>query len=191
MGKEYIFLILDNSSVVFWTIAYLLIIIYSIKFRSEYAQMIPMFAAMLSLGWEINAVIITRGFYGHILWMALDLIILLINIRILRKQRKKAWLYVALTILTLLVESIIFRLPNGMLISSFVIDCIIALEFAIAAKKITTRGRIYIAIARLIGDASAWIGYCEDSTIVAFIGAAVLALNVYYLSFCIKNRHAA
>ena len=96
-------------------------------------------------------------------------------------------LYGLWTIALIILLGFIFSIPNfdGMLASVFAIDLIMALDFVVNAKKTSTRGRIPIAITRLLGDLFAWIAYAQ-STYVNVIGIIVLMLNLYYVSICLE-----
>ena len=42
----------------------------------------PLIAGSLNFAWEINALLLSRGFYGHVLWTGLDVLIVFHNVLI-------------------------------------------------------------------------------------------------------------
>ena len=40
----------------------------------------PFIAGLLDFAWEVNAVIVSHGYWAHILWISLDVFILIYNI---------------------------------------------------------------------------------------------------------------
>ncbi|MCD7859388.1 MAG: hypothetical protein LUH51_04350 [Firmicutes bacterium] len=82
----------------------------------------------------------------------------------------------------------IFRLPNvdGMLISVFSIDIIMAAEYIARAGSVAPHGRIPIAVTKLLGDLFAWLCYARYSVFVAAVGFVVLLLNLFYLSYSLE-----
>lgn len=84
---------------------------------------------------------------------------------------------------------VIFRLPNvdGMLISVFSIDLIMAAEYITRARSIAPHGRIPIAVTKLLGDLFAWLCYAQNSVFVAVTGFVVLLLNLFYLSYSLEH----
>lgn len=77
---------------------------------------------------------------------------------------------------------------SGMLISSFLIDLTMAIEYVIRSKKIALKGRTPIALAKLLGDLFAWLAYMQQSPFVAVTGFAVLLLNIFYLALCLEQE---
>lgn len=73
-----------------------------------------------------------------------------------------------------------------MLISSFVIDIIMAVEYVCTIKHISPRGRTIIGVFRLIGDLFAWLVNKGFSVIVFVIGAIVLLINLLYVAYCFE-----
>ena len=75
----------DVLQVVFWSITYLFIIIFSLIKKNIY---MPILALVLNYSWETNALIfdlVNNGFgkysfYVHIIWIALDTWILILTI---------------------------------------------------------------------------------------------------------------
>ena len=144
----------------------------------------PLLAGSLNFAWEINAFISSGAFWGHVLWLVLDVFIIILNIYNIRKNKNRL-LYCLLIIAFTIVLRLIFVIPevDGMLISVFAIDLIMAFDFVVNAKKISVHGKIPIAITKLLGDLFAWFAY-SDSAYVNVIGIIVFLLNLYYLAKC-------
>lgn len=80
------------------------------------------------------------------------------------------------------------KLPGGMLLSSYVIDLVIAVEYVARIRHISPPGKLPIAIFKLLGDLFAWLFYCKQSIFVGIVGAVVLLLNLFYLAYCMEER---
>ena len=86
-------MLFDYLQIIFWSITYLLIIIYGIKFKN---LMIPILALILNFSWETVAFIkdiylfssLSFAFIGHLIWLGLDLIMLIIYIYIYISKEK-------------------------------------------------------------------------------------------------------
>lgn len=150
----------------------------------------PLLAGSLNFAWEINALFLSRGFYGHVLWAVLDIFIVIHNVRFLEKSKRiKYLLFIAVLTFTLYG---IFRIPNvdGERISVFSIDLIMAVEYVLCAKQIALQGKISIGVLKLLGDLFAWLANMQNSVFVAVCGLIVLLLNLFYLAICLEqNSH--
>ena len=73
-----------------------------------------------------------------------------------------------------------------MLISSFVIDIIMALDYIIFIKKISHRSLILIGSFRFLGDLFAWISNFNHSQFIMIIGAVIFVMNIAYLYKCFE-----
>lgn len=181
---------LDTLQISFWSLTYIIIIFWGIKYKKEYPILMPLVAGSLNLAWELNALIISHGFWGHILWIVLDIVIFFLNIRNLKFQIWKI-LYCIATVTCAISLWFIFRLDMGMRISVFTIDFFMAIEYLVASKFISYRGKIVIACTKLIGDLFAWLCYYKSLKFVAIIGLVVFTINIFYLIiaiFSIKTR---
>ena len=140
----------------------------------------PLIAGSLNFAWEINALLLSRGFYGHVLWTGLDVLIVFHNVRFLEKGKRKK--YLLLIVVFILVLYGMFRIPNvdGQRISVFAIDLIMAIEYVLCAKQIAPQGRISVGVLKLLGDLFAWL-------FVAVCGVIVLLLNLFYLAICLEQ----
>lgn len=178
----------DILQIVFWTITYLLIIFYGIKYRQSPVLFMPLLAGSLNLAWEINAVLLQSFSIGCAVWAFLDLFIFVHNFRLL-KQRKRVMYLVWLLIISF-VFYFLFRVSawNGKEVTVFTIDILMAGEFILCAKRITRHGKIPIAIAKLLGDLFAWLHYLRNSSFIAVAGLIVLLLNTLYLAICLEEQ---
>ena len=147
----------------------------------------PLIAGSLNFAWEINALLLSRGFYGHVLWTGLDVLIVVHNVRFLEKGKRKK--YLLLIVVFILVLYGMFRIPNvdGQRISVFAIDLIMAIEYVLCAKQIAPQGRISVGVLKLLGDLFAWLSNMQSSVFVAVCGLIVLLLNLFYLAICLEQ----
>ena len=171
----------------FWALSYIFIVYGGFKYRYEKLFFMPLVAGALNLAWEIHALRTSGGYWVHIIWLALDCIILIQNIHFLSSLKKRI-IYCTAVILSIVLLFFIFSIDSfdGMLISSFVIDLIMACEYLLVIKKLSPRLLLIIGFFRLLGDLFAWIGNMRFSVFVAITGAIVLLVNILYISFSIE-----
>lgn len=191
MGKNFqrSRVLLNHLTVVFWTLAYLVIVFCEIQNRKKDRLLfMPLIAGMLNFAWEINALLLSKGFYGHVLWTALDVFILFHNVCFLEKGKR--WKYLLLIIALVLVLYGIFRIPNvdGQRISVFSIDIIMAIEYVLCAKQIAHQGRVTVGILKFGGDLFAWLSNMQSSLFVTVSGLIVVFLNLFYLAICLEQN---
>lgn len=177
----------DALQVVFWGITYILIVIFSIKNRSSKIRSISLLPPVLNFSWELNALIVSQGYWGHIVWFALDIFVVIACAAFI-KGRKIQILYLLALPPGALVFYPFFRMDMGMLMSSFVIDLIMAVCFFVERKKLLKDGKIIIAITKLLGDLAAVIHYASYSVIILIIGIIVFILNTAYLAYAIADK---
>lgn len=84
----------------------------------------------------------------------------------------------------------IFAFPDGILISGFAIDLIMAVMFLVNRERLPPKLKVPIALFKLIGDLCGGIYYGRNSGIVAIIAAMVLLCNCCYLWLCCRDRNA-
>lgn len=181
------FQILDRLQMMLWSVVYLLIIGYSLRDRTHCERRMPLIAGSTNLAWELNALLLSGGGTGHLIWFVPDCIIYWINIRMLPGKRMKAG-YAVLTMLIGLLFAILFRQEGGMLISCFVIDFTMELEFVLTAPRLARTGRLPIAVCKLLGDLAAWFAYMQISVFAAVIGLVVFLLNSFYVCWCLEEQ---
>lgn len=181
---------LDHVQIILWSIAYVLIIYNEIKYRNEKACFMPLVSGCLNFAWEINAICFGGRSYAHWLWASLDTVIFLYNLWVIKNVYGKIKYSIALLGM-ICVLAYVFQIKNGMLISVFTIDLIMAADFVRSVRNISLHGKIPIAVAKLLGDAAAWLHYLSKSSVVTVIGIVVLLLNLYYLCYCLEERSRA
>ncbi|MCR5783113.1 MAG: hypothetical protein K6G90_10315 [Clostridia bacterium] len=180
----------------FWALTYVFIVIGGFKYRSEKKFFMPLLSGALNFGWEVHALRSSGGYWVHIIWLALDFIILIQNLYFLSTNKKRL-LYSACVITSVAVNYAAFNLTtiDGMLISSFVIDIIMAVEYVIVIKKLSPRMMILIGCLRLLGDLFAWIANLSFSIFVRITGVLIFFINLFYICYALeilsakKNTH--
>lgn len=147
----------------------------------------PLLAGSLNFAWELNALFKTGGFWGHVIWLLLDVLIISLNIRNL-KSFKKIIMYIALTAGLTAALRFVFTLTDidGMLLSVFIIDLVMATEYVVMVKNISNHTKVIIAITKLLGDLFAWLANLHLETYVAILGGVVLLVNLFYLLYCLE-----
>lgn len=177
----------DTLQAIFWSCAYILMNYYTYSnFKLKKVAM-PLNSAMLNFAWEMNALILFKGLWAHIVWTLLDVFIIIYNVYTLSKLKKI--LYVGMMLFVFMFLWKIFRIPDGMLISCFLIDLYMAISFIIKKDRILDKGRIAIATFKLLGDLAAGIYYSTRFLLIFIIAITVLIINIKYLIFCIKNKN--
>lgn len=179
---------LDHVNVISWAIVYLLVIINGIKIRPERGEIMPRLPGCLNLAWELNAIAVSGGHYGHVLWAGLNIGIYVLNLSNIHGLKSKLR-YFALTMALLGLFNLIFRLDDGMLISSFAINAVMSLIFVCKVKIIPQEGKISIAVLKLIGSAAAWVYYMPQSLAVFILGAIYILLDLFYLCCCFEEQN--
>ena len=175
----------DTAMTLFWSLAYACMVIYSFIYRKEKKPFMPLIDGALNFGWDILAFITSGGYWGHIAWLTLDCFILVYNLYILGSFKKRLS-YAAVVVASIVgLYGFFLSSVNGMLISSFVIDIIMAVEYMCSITHISPRGRTIIGIFRLLGDLFAWFAN-KESTVVFVIGAVVLLINLFYVAYCFE-----
>ena len=167
---------------IFWALAYVFIAAGGFRFRNEKRIFMPLLSGGLNLAWEVNALRASAGLWVHLLWLLLDLVILYQNCRFLPTARRRS-VYLAYVGASVILLYGVFSLSSvrGMLLSSFVIDLIMACEYLSVIKKLSPRFLAGIGVLRLLGDLFAWIANMQASLFVKIIGIPVLLLNVFYV----------
>ena len=178
----------DILQIVFWSVTYILIIIAS--FQSRYIKKVsmPYIAGVLNFSWEFCALIGSCGFWGHILWFGLDCIIVWFGFCYSRSLKTRLLYFISISVMSF-VLFFTFQIRNGQLISSFVIDLIMAICFVVKAKELSPKLKISIASTKLLGDVFAGIHYSNESFIVAVITVIVFVCNLFYLCYCLEENH--
>lgn len=174
---------LDNLQIIFWSITYVLILISGGRSRQERKIAIPYIAGVLNFAWEACALQEYQGFWGHLLWMGLDFGIIYFGFIYLSSARKRVF-YISSIYIAILIFAYIFTLPEGMLLSVFAIDLIMAVVFLVDRKKLSRKCKLPIAVTKLIGDAFAGMFYAPQSVYVACMAMLVFCCNLVYTYLC-------
>ena len=177
---------LDVVQIVLWSITYILTVYFMHRNHKIKAITFPLPACLMNISWEIVAIVASGGFWGHIIWLSLDVIIFTTLIAYLSKEKRKN--YLILLVLFVYIIASLFFCKNGALISVFIIDLIMAVCFWVDRKKIYYDGKIIIATTKLFGDLAAAIFYSPEQAFVFLCGVAVLILNTSYLIYSILER---
>ena len=177
---------LDTLQILLWTATYILIIIASIKNYSMRTISIPIIACVLNFAWELVALWNSKGFWGHILWAGLDIFIIFFALRYVSRKQYKFIILLSL-IIGCLVLYFAFELPNGMLISVFIIDVIMAIAYVVEFNKMAPTFKIPIAITKLFGDLFAGLYYGIDRPFIGIMAIAVLIFNFIYFVMSLKE----
>ena len=172
---------------IFWALSYLFIVYGGFRYKSERLFFMPLISGALNFAWEIHALRTSGGYWVHIVWLALDCFILFQNLYFLSSIKKRI-IYCGSVIALIVLLFFFFKIDlfNGMLVSSFAIDIIMASEYLFVIKRLSPRFLLIIGVFRLFGDLFAWIGNLRSSLFVAIIGAVVLSVNIIYISFAIR-----
>lgn len=187
----------DVMQALFWSAAYILIIIFNIKYK--YTAM-PLFALIGNFAWE--SVALARdirfdmsgiGHLIHIAWFSLDFAIIFTYLLLCKKLYFKKIFSVLIYLVFLFAFIFSFNMwSSGMLISCFIIDFTMAVEYFIYSLKVSfpaNKLSISICSLKLCGDLCAWFYYMEYSRFVLLIGFFVLILNILCLKTIIKRSH--
>ena len=186
---------LDLFQAFFWSLTYVLLIVYANKFNTHG---IPLISICLNFAWESVALfqsIVTKnfsvGFVIHTAWFLLDFLIVTLFLLFEQSNEKRNISKIIFSICyacAIVTFYILFK--NGyMLLLCFTIDLIMAIDFLafILKNKVKKHKLSYaIAIFKLLGDFCAWL-YYKDSFLINPIGITVLICNILYLLILIKQ----
>ena len=185
-------ILFDQLQFVFWSITYILIIFYTINRKSIG---IPPFAISLNFAWETASVfydLFLGGVnYFHIIWFALAAVIVLLFFvwcKPLYFQSKYIFALVYLLALFVIVP-LFFKTDFGMLISSFTLDFIMAIEYLFYVINDMDYCVLSscICITKFVGDFFAWLFYLSN-IIVFVLGIIVQFVNLACIFCLIKKR---
>lgn len=174
---------LDNLQIIFWSVTYVLILISEGRSWQERKVAMPYIAGVLIFAWEACALQQSQGFWGHLLWLGLDFGIVCFGFIYLPTAWKKT-LYIGSIYVSVLILAYVFTLSEGTLLSSFVIDLIMAVVFLVDRKKLSQKCKLPIAVTKLIGDSFAGIFYAPQSVYVAYMAICVFCCNLIYIYLC-------
>lgn len=180
---------LDDIQIVLWSMTYLMSIFMLKKYREKKECVIPLNSVGINFAWEINAIIISRGFWGHILWLLFDSIILFYSFRTIGKSRKRKNAYVKVLI-CIGIFFVIFRIHSGgMLASSFVINFIMSALFFMKRDSLLSNGKCMVAFTKMIGTLAATIYYQRIVHLIGLLGFIILVIDFLYFCSCVKSKY--
>lgn len=186
----------DILQIVFWSISYILFIVFGI-WKKKTAE--PPIAIAFNFSWEVGGCI--KGFInnekiviGRLVWAILDIGVLVIYLFICKPAyfKSKILFLIPAIIAPIFVATMFLCVDNGMLISSFIIDLIMAIDFVMYAYKGENKYNqlaIAFCITKLLGDLFAWIYYTKCGTHIFIIGLIVFILNIICLAFAFKKTY--
>ena len=171
----------DTIQIIFWTITYLLAIIYAIKYKHH---IIPWPAMFLNMSWETAALLKYRSIL-HIPWFLLDmaLVILFLFSHHERRSNRFRLIWIFCTVLTIAVFLKLFGYNNYMLWTSFLMDLLMAILFCcmhFKKSQMINKLCFFMGLTRVCGDYAAWRYYRNDN-LVWLVGWAVQVVNFLYL----------
>lgn len=186
----------DILQFIFWSITYFTVDFQIVKnLKHATPQFVfPRLACLLNFSWEFVALSgdILHHSFGlplliHVVWLSFDLLIVYNCAITLHRKHRIIFL---ISILPAFIGLFLwFQSPDGMLLSVFIIDVIMAIDFLVCATKLHN-GNIYgiiIAVTKLIGDLFAWLFYQSQHIAVFYMGIVVLVCNSCYLFFvCVR-----
>ena len=177
---------LNIIQVLLWAVTYLLIIIAGFQSRHARLVAIPHLAVLQNFAWEACAMLHSGIEWSFLLWLSLDLVILLLGLRSIRSGARRL-LYLAGLAVWTAVFLLCSSLPNGMVISCFVIDLLMAVYFLLDRRRLSPHFKRSIAVTKLLGDTFAGLFYARFSDLVAILALFAFICNVSYLLLCVKD----
>ena len=185
----------DAMQAILWSVTYVLIILYNIRYRT---LGIPPIAIASNFAWETVALLqdvryapssfniydVLLGSLGnliHTAWFFLDVLIVVTYMVFCRPvYLKRNWYWAVLYAADLLLLIFAFK-HGGMLLSSFLIDCTMAIEYLLYSFNRKFKANWLAAVicaAKLLGDWCAYLCYRRYSAAVAVLGIVILVLNM-------------
>lgn len=178
----------DLLTVIFWAITYILICISAFKSIKVKKIAMPYLAGVLNFSWEINALLAKQGLWIYVLWFSIDLLIIGFSVYFLDSFKKKVF-YIVSIILTTIILKYIFSLNQGMMLSVFTIDIIMAVWYVTSIKSLSPFFKKSIAITRFIGDLFAGVVGIKYSKSYILFPIIVAILNIIYIWNCFSKNN--
>ena len=185
----------DAMQAILWSVTYVLIILYNIRYRT---LGIPPIAIASNFAWETVALLqdvryapssfniydVLLGGLGnliHTAWFFLDVLIVVTYLVFCRPVYLKCkWYWAVLYAADLFLFFFAFE-HGGMLLSSFIIDCTMAIEYFLYSFRRKYKVNWLAAVicaAKLLGSWCAYLCYRRYSAAVAVLGIVILVLNM-------------
>jgi len=174
-------------TLLFWSIAYILIVIAGFFSRKVRKVSMPYIASVLNAAWEIAATIYTHGNPGFIIWFIIDVFILFWGF-IFSPSVKKKIIYCASVLLSTCILLVAFeKSTTAFLFTVYLIDVIMAFEFLVKRTKLSSKFKIAIAVTKLLGDLFAGLTFSYMYDFVIVFATVSFVCNCIYLIACIKE----
>ena len=184
--------IMDTMMIICWAMAYLLMVWNGELFSAKAHLMIPTLACAFNISWELVAMIYSHGNLGHIVWFFLDVGVFLLCLKYIYKKAKKAIIYTAVyiivTILFVQIAYEVFKFRNGMLFSSFVINLIMSVMFVVFEKQISEKGKVSIAVLKMLGTMCATLSAGKGFVFLEIIGLVIFLVDLFYVALCMERQ---
>lgn len=190
---------LDYIEATFWALAYAFVAISGFKNKSSNKLAMPFTSVLLNFAWEFLSIIDLirwksvglQAWYIRGIWFVLDIPILYLcykkmNMYTTDKFFKKN--FFPTLIVLVLVYAVLYQLPNGILISSFIINLRMEILFFTRRKKLDSTNRVPIAILKLFGSIFTGIYYSVASPLIPFLIIPAITFDVMYVVYAIKEK---
>ncbi|MBE6941593.1 MAG: hypothetical protein E7455_04875 [Ruminococcaceae bacterium] len=174
----------DLLTIAFWSIAYILIIIAGFCSRKTKQISMPYLPGVLNFAWELCA-FIKSGFWGHLIWLALDVGIVIFGMLFL--TNKKRIVYGVSLLVASIAFSYIFSLFRGMYYSVYISSLLMAIIYLVEIRKISPVFKTSIAITKLFGDIFAMLTIEKAPWLTGIMLAATFC-NLIYLILCLSEN---
>lgn len=178
----------DYLTVGFWSVTYLLIVFAGYRSRADKQVSMPYIAGVLNFAWEICSMYWKPGFWGYILWFAIDITIVWFGFCFLDSARKRFCYIASIVFSTLALLLILQQSNSGFIYSVYIIDLLMAICYLAERKKLSPTLQITIGFTRLLGDFFAGFVFCRY-TFTVVIAIAVLICNCVYVYLCIRDKN--
>lgn len=176
---------LDCVSVIMWGITYLLIVFSSKNQVGSPKRAIPLLPPILNLAWELLALVVSGGLWGHIVWFGLSILVFESCLDTMTK--KQQCFYFSVFVVSIIVLFFVYA-HGGMLVFSFIINVIMSICFLVDRKNLLKKRKVLIAITKGIGTLAATLYYMSTSISVAVMGVLIVILDVVYLVYCVREK---
>lgn len=175
--------IYELLTVAFWSIAYILIIMAGFFSRKNKQISMPYLPGVLNFAWELCA-FIKSGFYGHLIWLALDAGIVIFGMLFLTNKKRIA--YAISLLVASFALSYIFSLFRGMYYSVYIISLIMSICYLLEIRKLSPAFKTSIAAAKLLGDIFAMLTLDKTPWLTGIMLIATFC-NLLYLILCLRD----
>lgn len=190
---------LDYIEATFWALAYAFVAISGFKNKSLNKLAMPFTSVLLNFAWEVLSLVDLfcgggiglQALYIRGIWFILDIPILYLcykkmNMYTTDKFFKKS--FFPTLIVLVLIYAVLYQLPNGILISSFVINLRMEILFFTRRKKLDSTYRVPIAIFKLFGSIFTGIYYSVASPLIPFLIIPAITFDAMYVVYAIKEK---